>query len=524
MKSSNTLWKNTLHWLGVLCIVVSLPLSSPAQQPRLAKDYSFVMEIPAIEAIESSLTHVYVLSRAEGLSVFRSRPDTLQWLYTSPGMSKRGRQLDADIRFAYLYGEQKRFSVIEPTSVVGVYSSTSLPVKPDGVHRIGNELFLGLDSLGIGRLSLETPSSFDSTVTYVNKESGSSSTILHVTGDGPSLFAATDDPAILEYQLNDGNLALENSIETDRPYTYLYPWENQIYAATPEGDIVHIKSDGIIKSIGTIEEAVQKIRRWKQWLIIRGESRRIWTSFKGGQPALWKDNGKAGNYFATNKGRFWINEYNKISQIKQVDPLAESRKDTLGLFTNIDSLNIKPIQNYTTPLPHPVLVPIELKESYPVEAIQLTYESPSIEDAYLRKQGFYWQPGSDDTGSHRVTIIATASSGATDSVQFNIEVNSFNTPPRFAPLRTVTVPVGETYSQPIKAFDPDGTYPDLIRYLGRDLPEGSSINQQTGEFKWTPAANQKGTHTFRVIATDQFGAASSKEVELRVIAKPERDQ
>jgi hypothetical protein len=360
-------------------------------------------------------------------------------------------------------------------------------------------------------------------VTYIKSESGSSSTILHLTGNGPSLFTATDAPAIHEYKHNNGDLTLQDRIDTDRPFTYLYPWRNQIYAATSEGDITLFNSDGNTQSIGTIGEAVQKIRRWKEWLIIRGESRRLWTSYKGRQPTLWKDNGNAGNYFATNKGRFWINEYNKISQIKQVDPLAESRKDTLGLFTNIDSLNIKPIQNYTVPLPHPVLVPIELKESYPVEAIQLTYESPSIEDAYLRKQGFYWQPGSDDTGSHQVTIIATASSGATDSVQFNIEVNSFNTPPRFAPVRTVTVPVGETYTQPIRAFDPDGTYPNLIRYLGRDLPEGSSIDQQTGQFKWTPTANQKGSHTFKVIATDQFGAASSKDVELRVISKPDRD-
>ncbi len=517
-------WKKTTRLILVIVLVVSWIYKSEAQKPRLAKDYSFVMELPAIVAIESSLTHLYVLSKAEGMAVFRSRPDTLQWLYTSPGMQQRGNILDADIRFAYLYGHRNRFSVLEPTSVVGVYSSTNLPTQPKGVHRIGMDLYLGLDTLGIGRLSLQSPSAFDSTITYVNSNELGKSRILHLTGRHNTLLVSTDQPNILQYDFEDGELQFQKRIPTEQPFTYVHPTSNSIYASTDEGEVIRIEQTGNREVVGTIGETVKKIRKWNDWLIIRGESQRLWTVYKQNEPVLWKDNGRAGNFFTINKGRFWINEYNKISQIKEIDPLAESRRDTLGLFTDITELNLQSVKNRTIPLPHPVLIPLELKEQYPIEAIQFTYESPTIEDAYLRKQGFYWQPGSEDVGSHRVTVIATASSGATDSIQFNIEIKSFNTPPRFTPMRTLTVPAGEKFTLPIKAFDPDGTYRDLIRYLGMNLPEGGNIDQRTGKFEWTPTAEQTGKHSFKVIATDQFGAASSEQVTLNVISKPRQEE
>ena len=76
-------------------------VSAFAQQ-SLAQDYSQLMEIPNISALEGSPTHLYVLSETEGMAVFRAYPDTLQWLYTSSGMQRRGNKIMADIRFILL--------------------------------------------------------------------------------------------------------------------------------------------------------------------------------------------------------------------------------------------------------------------------------------------------------------------------------------------------------------------------------------------------------------------------------------
>jgi hypothetical protein len=77
--------------------------------------------------------------------------------------------------------------------------------------------------------------------------------------------------------------------------------------------------------------------------------------------------------------------------------------------------------------------------------------------------------------------------------------------------------VGRTFNLPVKAMDPDSDTKSLIRYLGVNLPNGASIDEQTGEFDWTPTERQIGKNSFRVIATDKYGAASSVDVTIRVI-------
>jgi hypothetical protein len=71
-------------------------------QTTLLTDASSLMRIPEIVNMASSATHLYVLSESEGLVVFRTNTDTLQWMYSSEGMTSRGTQIQADIRFAYL--------------------------------------------------------------------------------------------------------------------------------------------------------------------------------------------------------------------------------------------------------------------------------------------------------------------------------------------------------------------------------------------------------------------------------------
>jgi hypothetical protein len=84
-------------------------------------------------------------------------------------------------------------------------------------------------------------------------------------------------------------------------------------------------------------------------------------------------------------------------------------------------------------------------------------------------------------------------------------------------MRPVTLPVGEKFELKLTAVDPDGPDPELIRFIGVDMPSGASIDEATGVFTWSPTIRQVGKHTFRVIATDQFGAAASQDFEMNVI-------
>jgi hypothetical protein len=120
-------------------------------------------------------------------------------------------------------------------------------------------------------------------------------------------------------------------------------------------------------------------------------------------------------------------------------------------------------------------------------------------------------------GLHKFTIIATSDDGQIDSTSFMVHVSNFNQPPRFSPVQPMSIGVKQKFILNFHAVDPDGSNKNLVRYLGVNMPQGAQIDEKTGEFTWTPQLQQVGKNTFRIIATDQYGAANSITVTLTVM-------
>ncbi|WP_205720084.1 putative Ig domain-containing protein [Fodinibius halophilus] len=507
---------------GILLFTVTTVATA---QPTLEKDYSYVMEIPSVITIDSSPAHLYVLSETEGMAVFRTQKDSLQWLYTSTGMAQRGNTMTADIRFAYLFGNNRRFTVLEPTSVLGVYSSTLLPSNPLDAQRIAQSLYVALGDKGLGKLSLKTQTTVDSTVTFVSRSKLSDTYILDIETSGNQLFALSRDQTLFQFKQDtkDNTTILEQEFALSKPLNKIFLVNNNtLYGSDADGNIYEIDGQGNVAALGTIGETVNKIEAWKNWLIIRGTSNRLWTSYKNRSPNLWKEDRKAGNYITISEDTFWLCEYNQLSRIiisEQEDSPAQKNKLESNYSGN---LNLQSISNQNIPHAKPLLVPIQFTTEVPASAVKITYQSQDISNAELRGHSFYWRPTSDDIGRHNVKVIASTSGGQTDSTTFTINVRSFNSPPRFAPIRSITIPVGESFTLPVQATDPDGTNKNLVRFLGVDMPDGASIDETTGEFKWTPKARQVGKNSFRIIATDQYGAAKSVDITINVIESIDR--
>jgi hypothetical protein len=196
------------------------------------------------------------------------------------------------------------------------------------------------------------------------------------------------------------------------------------------------------------------------------------------------------------------------------DSLTEDSNSDLQKVNSIFSL--KPIDDITIPYPRPLLLPIEFENDIDPKSVTIAYEA-TFDNASIRGSSLYWQPRASQTGRHNVTITATTTDGASDSTTFIADVRKFNSPPRTGNMRPITLPVGEEFELKLSAVDPDGPNPDLIRYIGVDMPDGASVNEQTGVFSWAPTIRQVGNHSFQIIATDQFGAAASQDIELNVI-------
>lgn len=501
----------------LLLLVIAKPAFS-----QWSMDIRHQMEIPDIINLESSESHLYVLSESEGLVVFRAHSDSLQWLYSSTGMQQRGNILDSDIRFAYLYGNGRRLTVVEPTSVLGVYSSTLLPNRPRSTKRVGNYLYIALGEGGLGSLSLQSPESVDSDVTLIDRERFRNSSVNDLTAaQNQILYVLSNTNLIDIYSISSEDeqavIEHEERVQIDRNTQKIFLSGNELIGTDRNGEIFLINSDGQTRGIAKVDYPVLKLENWEDRLVVQTENKELWIGSLDEELTLWRADERAGNYFTITENRLWVSEFNNIA------PVIERR--SIAGRTSTDNggrLILKEIGNVIIPFPRPLILPLQLEG--PVNSnVTFSYRAP-FNNAQIRGNSFYWQPTATQTGRHQVEIIATSADGQSDSQTFTIDLRPFNAPPRFTPSRPVTIPVGEAFQIDIKAVDPDGTNPNLIRYLGVDMPSGARLNEKSGLFTWTPNIRQVGAHRFQVVATDQYGAAASQDFEIRVVEITDDDE
>ncbi|MEX0639055.1 MAG: cadherin repeat domain-containing protein, partial [Balneolaceae bacterium] len=423
--------------LSMVAILFVIQPDLPAAQ-NLETDLRDSFEIRDVIAMQGSETHLYVLSESEGLAVFRAYPDSLQWLYTSSGMQQRGDQLHADIRFAYLTGDSRRLTVIEPTSVLGVYSSTFLPERPRAAVRTGTELYTIYGESSLARLSLETPGSVDSDPAHPHRELLESSSLLDIASDRTgTLFVLQDDGLLLHLQREEesDNMDLVRRLQLDRTAEKLFLTGGILYATSENGELFQIESDGATQLILEAGEPIDKVESWNESLVIRTAGGALWIVEPSDTPRRWRDSENGGAHFTIASGRLWISENNRVSPVTlSQQGFSESAVDEPDTGT----LSLKPVRNITIPFPQPLLIPIYLEVRPESGEVDFSWRA-GFENASIRGNSFYWRPSASQTGRHDVTIVATASGGERDSVNFNVDVRTFNAPPRFTPQQPLTI-------------------------------------------------------------------------------------
>lgn len=513
--------KQNNHRTPLLLALVALFLSflSPLQAQQLIRDASQRMTLSGIQAISSSETHLYLLSEDEGLAVFRSYADSLQWLYTSEGMERRGDTLISDSRFSYLLGTGNSLTIIEPTSLLGVYSSTTLPHPPAAVQRLHDRLYLILDE-SLYSLSLESPDAVDQPPTPVLNEVLSGRTLIDLVSDQRgSLYLLEEGGRLHVVRQTDASspVTLERSLETGQQLERLFLIRSDLLGTTRDGTIHRIGSEGEAERQFRAESAISRLQEWGELWVVAFRDGSIEVVRPGnGESRQLRDARAEAALFTVADDRLWLVEQNRVT------PLLLGKMDTV--VSRDQPVELLPVDSFATPASQPVLIPLELNH-HTDDAVDFAYESQTIDNARIRGQTFYWTPGSTDTGRHTVEITAIPASGERTSTRFEIDVRPFNTPPRITPIPRLRIPAGEEWELELRAFDPDGQDPELIRYIGVDLPAGLSLNEQNGDLHWTPTREQIGDHRFQVIATDQFGAANSVRIQVTVSdATRESDQ
>lgn len=114
-------------------------------------------------------------------------------------------------------------------------------------------------------------------------------------------------------------------------------------------------------------------------------------------------------------------------------------------------------------------------------------------------------------GDYSVTVRVTDGEGGRSWVDLLITVD-YNQPPQLNNNPSTAAFVGDAYTYGVRATDLEGMG---ISYSLTNPPEGMTINSH-GELRWTPTADQLGTHTITVVMTDAFGDANTLVYDLIV--------
>lgn len=138
----------------------------------------------------------------------------------------------------------------------------------------------------------------------------------------------------------------------------------------------------------------------------------------------------------------------------------------------------------------------------------------------------FWVPKPSQEGSHEVVVVATSSSGTSNSQRFKIEVLPFNAPPSLFSPSVTTVVATRDYRQPFYVLDENASSVDLVL---SQAPPGMRIEQidtrdSTGAvvrseqvLRWTPGIGAAGAYPVTIQMTDELGQQANESFEIEVI-------
>jgi peptidoglycan hydrolase-like protein with peptidoglycan-binding domain len=154
--------------------------------------------------------------------------------------------------------------------------------------------------------------------------------------------------------------------------------------------------------------------------------------------------------------------------------------------------------------------------SSPSYTVSDSFSGSSISNSNINSSGnFSWTPGSNQYGTHNITITVTDSSGHNASATETITVSSAPTVviQSLAPGSSVNAGQAVTFFASASGFsNPSYSVSDSF---GGTTVSANTINS-SGNFSWTPVNSDAGTHTITVTAVDSSGHTATASQTITV--------
>jgi peptidoglycan hydrolase-like protein with peptidoglycan-binding domain len=168
------------------------------------------------------------------------------------------------------------------------------------------------------------------------------------------------------------------------------------------------------------------------------------------------------------------------------------------------------------------IVPVGMTN--PVYNVTDSFGNSSASSADINSSGiFSWTPGSNQVGSHTLTIIASDTYGHTANTSLSLQINQGPSVTITVPSPNANVAAGTTVTfmaYPSYFTNPVFNTSELFTPQGGQSANASTFSpgdmSSSGSFTWTPTINDLGTHLITVVVTDAYGHTASAKTTITV--------
>ncbi|MGB3653801.1 MAG: putative Ig domain-containing protein, partial [Rivularia sp. (in: cyanobacteria)] len=154
---------------------------------------------------------------------------------------------------------------------------------------------------------------------------------------------------------------------------------------------------------------------------------------------------------------------------------------------------------------------------YDVEGViySVTSDLPSGATFDSRTGDFIWKPTYAQSGQYKITFEASDASGEIGKRDVNILITDSNRNPELK-VSNRGVALGETLDFTLDGLDPDSN--TQLTYNADILPEGATLDAETGEFNWTPNPGQVDDYSINFSVSDGISTVTENALIKVAIA------
>nr|HQV32092.1 putative Ig domain-containing protein [Calditrichia bacterium] len=156
---------------------------------------------------------------------------------------------------------------------------------------------------------------------------------------------------------------------------------------------------------------------------------------------------------------------------------------------------------------------------------QLTFTASNLPEGAtftLTNRTFTWTPTYEQSGVYNtIEFSITDPQGLSDRKSVSITVNHVNRPPSIAEVPNQTTNENLPIAVQLSATDPDREDSGQLTFSANGLPEGATLDPQSGIFNWTPTYDQSGSYAITFSISDgEFTDSTPMTIAVTHVNRP----